>query len=82
MHFAVEHARVNLYGNKDFLHFSHKILTWDKMHTFFTFSTKCLQMHVTAVGDGTSYTTIHRRNTQAIKHAGILKFSSSVYIPM
>lgn len=40
------------------------------------------QLHVTALGDGTSHTTIHRRNKKANMHAGILKFSSSVYIPM
>ena len=40
------------------------------------------KLHVTALRDGTSHTTIHRRNTQANMLAGILKFSGGVYIPM
>jgi len=54
------------------LQFSHKILAWDKIHTFFTILQCNFKLHVTALDDGHN-----QRNTKANMHAGILKFSSS-----
>jgi len=53
-------------------------LAWDKIHTFFTVLQCTFKLHVTALDDGHN----HRKNTKAYMQAEILKFSSSVYIPM